>query len=724
LSSPPLPPGLERYPELDSWIRIEADGTVTLFTGKVELGQGLRTAIARIGAEELDVGLERIRVVTADTSRTPNELYTAGSGSMEQSGRVLRQATAEARRHLLELAAEELGAHVDGLEVEDGTVSVAGASDGRSTTYWELLGGKEFQQSVSGTVPPKPPERYRILGRPGPGIDLPSKVTGAPCFVHDLSLPGMVYGRVVRPPSPGARLVSVDEEETRAMPGVLTVVRDGSFLAVVAEREEQAVRAREALRDASRWAEEPTLPPPSEIHQRLVEGVTQSLRVIEGVPQEGPVEPMQTPAGAASTLEATYTKPYHMHASLGPSAAAAHYTEQKLTIWTHTQGLFLTRLAIAQALGMEPDDIHAIHVEGAGCYGHNGADDAAFDAALIALAVPGRPVLLQWMREDEHAWEPYSPAMIVKLRGSLDAGGGVVDWNHDVYSNSHIARPLPYGERSAFLAAWHRAKPMAPPRPRPSLGAHAGIHRNADPLYAFARRRVVKHFVEEAPLRVSSTRGLGAYANVFAIESFMDELAGAAGVDAIEFRLRHLEDERARAVLEAAARKSGWGGARGAGFGRGIAFSRYENSKSYAAVVIELRADRESGAIQLERAVITADAGQIIDPDGLANQLEGGLVQAASWTLKEQVTFDRTRVTSVDWESYPILTFPEVPSIETVLLNQPGEPWLGAGEATQGPTPAAIANALYDALGVRLRDVPFTPDRVLGALRSTGEARV
>ena len=391
-------------------------------------------------------------------------------------------------------------------------------------------------------------------------------------------------------------------------------------------------------------------------------------------------------------------------------------------MWTHSQGVYLLRGALAQALGVEADAVRVIHVEGPGCYGHNGADDAALDAALLARVVPGRPVRLQWTREDEHAWEPYGPAMVVKLQASLDGHGRLLDWNHDVWSNTHMARALPYGDRSALLAAWHRASPLPRPQPFPMLAYHAGIHRNADPLYAVPRRRIVKHFVENTPLRVSSTRSLGAYANVFAIESFMDELAHAAGTDPLDFRLQYLDDVCARAVLQAAAERAGWTRRRmESGRGGGIGFARYKNQKCYAAVVVDVRVDLTTAEIRLERAVIAADAGQIVDPSGLANQLEGGVIQSASWTLKEQVVFDRTRVTSVDWESYPILTFSEAPEIETVLLDQPGQPFLGSGEATQGPTAGAIANAIFAAIGVRLRQIPFTPHRVRAAVAQQTE---
>jgi nicotinate dehydrogenase subunit B len=407
-----------------------------------------------------------------------------------------------------------------------------------------------------------------------------------------------------------------------------------------------------------------------------------------------------------------------MHASPGPSAAVAQLVGGKLTVWTHSQGVYPLRTALAHVLGMDEDDMHVLHVDGPGCYGHNGADDAALDAALLARAVPGHPVSLKWTRADENTWEPYGPATMFEMQASLDADGNVVDWNHDVRGYPHLGRAHPEENTSGLLAAWHLAEPFAPPQPRPIMAPHVGIHRNADPLYAFPRQRIVAHFVADTPLRTSALRGLGAYANVFAIESFVDELAHAAGADPVEFRLRYLEDERARAVVEAAVEKAG---PRPDGLGRGVGFARYRNRQLYMAVVVDLSVNRASGHIRLERAVLAADAGQIVNPDGLSNQIEGAFIQSASWTLKEQVAFDQHGVISTDWYSYPILRFHDAPKIETVLLNRPGQPYLGAGEGAQGPVPAAIANAIFDAASIRLRRIPFTPERVRAAL-STNES--
>jgi nicotinate dehydrogenase subunit B len=708
-----LPRPLLGAPDLDSWVRVNTDGTITLFTGKVELGQDIRTSVAMIGAEELDVPLERIRVVMADTAQTPNEGYTVSSMSLETTGNAIRYATAEVRQIVLSVAHEELEAPVERLTVSGGTIT--DPATGRSVTYWDLFAGKRFGSQVRESSQPKRPEAYTIVGRPTERLDLLAKVTGAACFVHDLDLPGMVHGRVVRPPDGGARLLSLDEEAVSRMPGVIQVVRNGSFVGVVAEREEEAVRAMGKLRESATWEPGPTLLPQEALYDRMLSQPGQAFLVVDGTPVDDPIPPIEAPPEAAHTLAATYYRPYHMHASLGPSAAVAQWSDGQLTVWTHSQGVYPLRAELAHVLDVPEDDIRAIHMDGPGCYGHNGADDAALDAALLARAVPGRPVSLKWMRDDENAWEPYGAATVIQMQGSLNAAGEVIDWNHDVWGYTHMGRARAAGATAGLLAAWHLAEPFARPQPHPSRGPQSGIHRNADPLYTFPRRRIVKHFVPNSLLRVSALRGLGSYANVFAIESFVDELAHAAGADPVEFRLRYLADERAREVIQAAVEKAGQ---RPSGQGRGIGFARYKNRQSYVAVVVDLSVNRASGHIRLHRAVVAADAGQIVNPDSLSSQLEGAFLQSASWTLKEQVTFDHHGITSLDWYSYPILRFRDVPHIETVLLDRPGQLFVGVGEGAQGPAPAAIANAVFAAAGIRLRQIPFTPERVRAALGS------
>ncbi|MBC7234923.1 MAG: molybdopterin-dependent oxidoreductase [Chloroflexi bacterium] len=717
-----LPSPLRQTPALDAWIRFDVEGTVTVFSGKVELGQDLRTSIAMIAAEELDVSLGRVRVIMADTGQSPDEGYTGSSMSLETSGNAVRYAAAEARYLLLLEASEELSAPISRLTVSDGTIS--DPLSGCSITYWELQGGKCFGCPVTGVGRPKQAGDYRLLGRSQERLDLLAKVTGRAVFVHDLDLPGMLHGRVVRPPAYNARLVSVDEAAVIHMPGVVAVVRDGSFLGVVAEREEQAERAMEALRDGATWQNDTYLPPQETFAEYMLAQADKPYLLIDGAPVEAPIPEISVPPEATHTLTATYYRPYHSHASLGPSAAVALLDGGKLTVWTHSQGVYPVRAGLAHVLGMPLEDIRCIHVDGPGSFGHNGADDAALDAALLARAVPGRAVSLKWTRADENKWEPYGPATVIRMQGSLNAAGEVIDWNHDVYGYTHVLRPRPHERVVSLLAAWYLAEPFDRPQAQPMLSPQTDIHRNADPLYTFSRRRIVGHFLPNSPLRTSALRGLGSFANVFALESFVDEMAALAGVDPIEFRLRYLADERARAVVSAAAEKACWQpGARprGDGRGRGFAFAQYKNRQVYVAAVVDVRVDRDTGRIALEHAVIAAEAGQAVNPDSLSSQLEGGLIQSASWTLKEEVTFSRQEITSSDWRRYPILRFAEAPRIETVVWSRPGLPILGVGEGVMGPAPAAIANAVYDAVGVRLRRIPFTPERVRAALEQLGK---
>ena len=710
IEQPALPTALLDHPELDAWIRIDPEETVTVFSGKVEYGQGLMTVLAQIAAEELDVSLERIRMVMGDTAQTPNEGMTVGSMSLQTSGNAIRQAAAEARQALVNLAVEELEAHPNNLLVADGTIT--DTRTGKSVSYWNLLGGNPFQRRISGAVSPKVPEDYQLVGTPAFRLDLPAKVTGTLPYVQDLELDGMAHGRVVRPPWYHARLTSVDPNPVREMPGVLKVVRDGSFLGVIAAEEFQAVQAMEKLAELAVWDGSPIDSSPETLHQEIQSQVDESYLIVDGTATVDPIPEIELPAGAQQTLSATYAKPYTMHATIGPSSALALRQGDQMTIWAHTQGVFPPRDNIANVLYLPPENIHVIHIEGSGCYGHNGADDAALDAALLANAFPGTPVLLKWTRANEHQWEPYNPAAVIKLQASLDEHGRVIDWNHDVYSPPHLGRARAVERTSGLLAAWHLADPLPKPPLAAGMWNNSGAHRNADPLYRFERKRVVKHMQLKPALRVSAFRGLGAFMNVFAIESFVDELARAADVDPLEYRLRHLEDRRAIAVIEAAASFSNWGSELEPGQGRGFAFARYKNSAAYCAVSVVLRMDEETGEIRLQRAFIAADAGQVVNPDGLSNQLEGGFIQAASITLKEHVCYDASGILSVDWDTYPILTFSEAPRVNTLILNRPGAPFLGSGEASIGPTPAAIANAVFDASGIRFRETPFLPEKV------------
>jgi nicotinate dehydrogenase subunit B len=698
-----LPGSLQNNRRLDGWIRINADGSATVFTGKVELGQGILTALAQIAAEELDLPLSRVRMISGDTGQTPNEGQTAGSQSIENSGTALRVAGAEVRAILIDLAAKRLGVPADQLTAADGTIA---APDGRKVAYGEL--NPDLSHEATATAAPKPVAGHKIVGKSVSRFDIPAKVTGGAAYVQDMRLPGMLHGRVIRPPRYGSKLDSVDEAAAKAMPGVVAVMRDGSFLGVVAEREEQAIKARAALLKSANWTLGPELPDPV----RLFE-------VIKSLPSKDATIGVKQGAESANarTFEAVYTKPYMAHASIGPSCSVAEFKDGKMTVWTHSQGVFPLRAELVKALKVPAAALRCVHVEGSGCYGHNGADDVAVDAALLARAVPGRPVRVQWMRDDEFGWEPYGPAMVMRAKAALGSDSNIADWDYEVWSNSHSTRPQST-EGTNVLAAWYLAEPqkMGPPTSPPQPAG--GGDRNAIPLYDFPRQRVIHHFVQDMPIRVSALRTLGAYANIFALESFMDELAAAAGVDPVAFRLAHLTDPRARAVIEAAAKKAGWkDGEKGDGTrGRGIGFAKYKNLACYVAVVAEVEVDRSSGTVRVPRTTAAVDAGLVINPDGLVSQIEGGIVQSVSWTLKEEVRFDRGGILARDWASYPILTMPEAPKVEVELINRVNERPLGAGEGSQGPAVAAVANAFANATGKRIRDLPLNPARVKAAL--------
>ena len=854
-------------------LRFDPDRTVTVLTGKVELGQGLSDALTLICSVELALEPGRIRVCGGDTGRTPDDGLTAGSGSMEIAGAAIRAAAGAARFELIRRAAARLQVAEHCLLAEAGAIrpragvaagdpcpaSVVPTGDrypprdgggaapatgsspsGAGVDYWDLLAPEEvgaplspWAASAEAVETPAPGAgredvAHTTTGRPGSAGEVgpppanrgaasdarPKQAVGAARerswrrvdrvvrtgggFVHDLRLPGMVHGRVLRPPGYGHRLVALPAEAARAMRGVLAVVVDGSFVAVAAEREEQANAAHGVLAAGARWQRRAGRDPPPDggAALRALSEAGRSLRDVEDdengargrsrPPAFSDQAPVVTtpilrrgsgrPGAPAATVTATYSRPFLMHAALGPSAAAARLDRSgDLTIWSHTQGPYELRAALAEVLQRAPERIRVIHVDGSGCYGHNGADDAALDAALLAAAVPERPVLVKWTRADENRWEPFGTAMTVTCHADLDAAGSVAAWRHEVRSHAHSTRPRGTPGHSTLLAAWHRAAALTPPAPRNGSGLTAGPQRNAEPRYDFPAIDVTVHFAPEAPVRVSALRSLGAFANVFAVESFMDELASLGGEDALTYRLRHLRDERARQVLteavraapavfvgaprtirqDARAAPAAAPGGSPAGprsgspataartaqlpaeataaaplpdagdalVGRGIAVAQYKNLQSYVAVVCDVAVDPGSGEIRLLHATLAVDAGRVVDRDGLANQIEGGFLQAASWTLKEEVRWDEAGIRSIDWDTYPVLRFSEVPPVAVRLIDRPDLPSVGAGEAAQGPTPAAIANAVFAAAGVRLRDTPFTPARVMAALsRAEGPA--
>ncbi|MDE3088302.1 MAG: xanthine dehydrogenase family protein molybdopterin-binding subunit [Chloroflexota bacterium] len=693
---------IEQANQVDDWLAIEPDGTVTVFSGKVELGTGVETALAQIVAEELDVPFERVRMVMGDTARTPDEGYTAGSATIRFGGFALRHASAEARRALFEMASDRLDSALDELVVRDGVITVS-HPPAREITYAELMGGKKFRREITLDAPLKRPEEYRIVGKPMARVDLPRKFTGAPSFIQDVRLPGMLHGRVVRPPSPGAKLVSLDENAVQDA----QVVRLGDFVGVVSEREEQAIRAAKQLKLT--WQATTRFPQMNELSDYLRRQPTTD----EVVTRRGKVDAALK--RASTHVSANYFQPYQAHASTGPSCAVADFHADQVVVWSSTQGVYPLRGALADLLQLPPERVQVIHVEGAGSYGHNGSDDAAADAAILSRAV-GKPVRVQWSREDEFRWEPYAPAMVMQVHGGLNKQGNVAAWAYDVWTPPHGARPR---VKSQLLAG---QEIFGQPPPPPQW--FGGGDRNAPTNYAFPNQRVVAHWLSASPLRASSFRSLGAAANTFANESFMDELAATAHIDPLEFRLRHLTDPRAIEVLTAAAQRAAWGAALAPGEGRGLAFAQYENDEAYVATVAHIQVNAATGEARVKRVVVAHDCGLIINPDGLKNQIEGNVIQATSRALKEQVTFDETGITSRDWESYPILKFSEVPTVEIVLIDRPDQPAVGAGEPATITIAPAIANALFAAVGVRIRELPITAAKVLRALREkeTGQS--
>jgi nicotinate dehydrogenase subunit B len=704
-AAPALASSLQANPRLSTWLRIDRAGHVAAYSGKVELGQGILGALAQIVAEELDLDLAQVRMVPAATGTSPDEAMTSGSLSVQHSGAALRHACAQARALHVERAGAMHGIAPAELHVARGEIF---QRERRISSYWDMAGMALLDADAEPGAVPKQAADYRIVGRSQARDDIAQKVFGEFMFIHDMVLPRMAHGRIVRPPSPHAELGACDVGEVRAWQGVLAVLRDGSQLGVVAETESLAERAAARLAALAAWTEAERLPDEAALRPWL-----QSLpfSALELDARSG-----KSAAPVASTARASYSKPFIRHASIGPSCALALSEPDGLRVWSHSQGIYNLRKDLAIAFGLAPERIRVQHVQGAGCYGHNGADDVAFDAAWLARACAGRPVRVQWSRADELCWSPVGPAMAIDLEADLDAAGRVVAWRHRSWSPGHGLRPG-RGATPTLLGSWYLAQPfervVSTDAPRAAGG---GGDRNADPIYAFPAADVVCRRVLDVPMRTSALRALGAFANVFAIESFMDELALRSAADPLDYRIAHLEDPRAVAVLSAVASQAGWtarGVPAGEGRGRGIGFARYKNTGAYCAVVAEVEVEERVRVLRLHIAV---DVGLAVSPDGVRQQIEGGALQATSWALLEAAHFDRTRMRDQGWEDYPILRFPDVPRIDVQLMPGDGHASLGAGEASLGPTAAAIANAVFDALGVRVRDLPMRPERIVQAM--------
>jgi nicotinate dehydrogenase subunit B len=693
--------------EVDSFLAFYADGSVTVYTGKVDVGTGLRIAVRQMAAEELGIPVERIKLVEGDTGLSPDQGGTGGSTGLTRGGSEVRQAAATARQALLRMGAEQLKRPPEDLTISEG--EIIPISGGTGVGIGSLIGERRFNLKVEAKAPLQDPRQYKVIGKPLARPDVPGKCTATGNYIQDFSLPGMLHGRVVRPPAIGAKLVSVDESSIREIPDV-RVVRIENFLGVVSADEWAAVRAARELKAA--WSEWEGLPGDEALERYVRQAPVDRDQALTEKANGDFAAPV-----VAKQLSATYFWPNQSHASLGPSCALADMRADGLTVWTSSQSTHGLRISFAKIFGLPETKVRVIYLEGAGSYGGNGNDDAAADAVLLSKAV-GRPVRVQWMRHDEHGWDPKGPQQLLDVKGALTGDGRIANWETQMWLPAAVPGTRPFlGIDAAGLAQTH--------------GQGAGqISQNGDPPYAVAATpKVVVHWTKQTPLRISNLRAPGKIANVFAVESFTDELASAAGMDPVAFRLRGLRerdnDARAIAVVQRVTEMIGWeprpspnpkAGEGNLRVGRGFAYMRYKQSENYVAMAMEVAVDRGAGTVNVRRVACAHDCGLVVNPDALRNQIEGSILQTLSRTLHEEVKFDRSRVTSLDWASYPILRFPEAPSVEVALLDHPELPLLGAGEAATAPVAAALGNAIFDATGVRLRTVPFTAARVKAAL--------
>jgi len=721
--------------QIDSWIEIGEDGHATLFSGCSELGTGSSTGLLQVMAEELDLPFERARLVLPDTNRTPDQFVSSGSRAISAHSRPIRQAAAEARAALVELAAQKLNVPADQLVTAGGAVSVRGTPT-KSVTYAELIGGKQFNLRITGKAKPKAPAEYRLVGKSLPRWDIPAKVFGTFTYMQDVKVGGMLHGRVVRPPAQGASVISIDEASVAHIPGLVKIVRVNDLVGVVCRREEQAIAAAQALK--VNWSSWTGLPDMKDLHATIRNLPEFPSGYPKNVPGGVLAESGDIDAGlakAVKTLKATYLSPYHHHGSIGPSCAVADVRGDGVTVWSGTQTPYGTREAVAKFLGLPNQSVRLIYAEASGCYGQNGADDVIIDAVVLSRAV-GRPVRVQWSRADENGWEAFKAARISECQGGLDANGKIVAWDARTFGLSGYSRPEYHEPKhggepgslvTAQLAGWTK----------PGLEeGFAGASNNFEPVYEdVPNKRVVFTYLGPAShrqgplrLRVGSMRGVGSPDNIFVAECFMDELAAAAGQDAIEFRLKHQPRARGVAVLKAAAEKAKWQSRPSPAptttgdiaYGRGVAMLGIDSDTNVAGI-FEVAVNKKTGEVKVRRVTIAHDCGLIVNPGAVRNQIEGGVIQSTSRALKEEVTFDRSRVTSLDWASYPVITFNEIPDeIDIVLIDRPDLPPMRVGEPASESVWPGIANAIHDAVGVRLRQLPFTPQRVLAAL--TGAA--
>jgi nicotinate dehydrogenase subunit B len=695
--------------EVDAFLAIDARGRVTVYSGKVDLGTGVRTALAQMAAEELDVPFGNVRIVEGDTALTPDQGTTWGSLTIQLGGVQIRNAAATARAALIEQAAKRLDAKPEELSVTNGVIRAGN----RRVSYGELIGGRMFEIKLDHTKPAKfkDPKEYAIVGKSIRRVDIPAKVSGRFPYINNLRVRGMLHGRVIRPPSVGAKLESVDEGSIKDVAGIVRLVREGNFLGVVAETEWGAVKAARQLKAS--WSKWEGLPEQAKLYEHV-----RATKVFRD----------ETTGNVGNTAEAmgkdgikkfaaTYDFPIHTHGSTGPSCAVAEFRDGKLTSWSASQATHTLRRQLAEMFALPVDNVRCIYLEGSGCYGRNGHEDAAADAAMLAKAV-GRPVRVQWSRADEHGWDPKGPPTLIDLRAAMDGSGTVTAWESEFF--------IPQQTDKSFLVPLIPATLAGLPA-KPDI-APGNIFQNSNIPYKFANVKAVCHRLETTPFRPSWIRTPGRMQNTYANECFLDELAAAANADPIEFRLKYLDpaDKRGIETLNRVAALAKWekrpspqrSASGNVVKGRGVSYVKYELARTYVAVVAEVEVDRAAGTIKVPKVYMAHDCGQIINPDGLRNQLDGNVIQMVSRTLIEELKFDRSHVTSLDWESYPVIRFPDVPEIVLDLIDRPNErPW-GAGEPAAAVVPSAISNAVFDATGVRLRSVPYTPDRVKAAMRS------
>lgn len=707
---------LANSPKVSDWLDFSQEGELILHTGKVDIGQRITTALALIAAEELSIPFDSIIVRKTRTDLDPNEGYTAGSFSMQHSGYAIKKATATARHIFTKKASEKLNCSEEQIEISDGQFRAAGTNF--SVTFWELLSGVSLDVDIDEDAETKSPSDYVIQNKSHVAKGMVEIMTGKYQYLHDLKFDNMLHARIIRPPHYHCELESLNSEVVnRLKQDKVFVVKDGSFLAVAAEREYHAVKAARRLSQAAKWKIQKQISEEN-IYSQLATNKKSSFFVEKGcipsatrkIPQLEKLDESQH-----VTVSAVYQKPYHMHASIGPSAGCAYYDDKSLKVWTHNQGVYPLRAAITEAFNLKTENVTVQFVPGAGVYGHNGADDAAFDAAIIARHIPKYSILLKWTRDDEHSWEPYGSAMRCEIQASIDKKGKISSWSHETYADTFLTRPITGKEPASRMVSSHYLEDALPwPIAEPMMVAHGGIHRNMEMLYEMPQPRLVKNRVYDLPLRTSALRTLGAYGNVFANEAMINELAERANIDPFTFRLNHLKDERAKIVIDKLRYVMENDSAEDEQLGKGIGFARYKNSAAYCAIGVSLSVN-DAAEVILHDAYIVCDAGEIVDVEGVRAQLEGGFIQAASWTLYEQVLYERDGIVSRDWDSYPIITFNNIPKMHTHIIEKPGMPYLGAGEGAAGPTAAAIANALKDATGLSLRKMPFNPDAIMAA---------